>query len=280
MGIFDRLKGKKTEVDWSNAAHPQPNLEEEVSLLSLAEGEETVLPKDPWKEYPLDDGGPVDDWKLVLIKRNHRGNYFVIGHAGYANAINGLEPYILDSDKKSVLIRALTGEELVGLVESWRKRETYYPYVAPLSDRLREKIESTFQAGVEMLGISDPEDGEVIAQAVKEAVDRILETGKYPEGCGSLSDAAVTLGVLFGQSLCIGRGWSWEMFGSSAEKAAYGVVSPERNFSNAPGSYLLRILRGKNIGLDGQNDNTVMLLYNMLEGIDGNPEEKLYFPLA
>lgn len=280
MGIFDRIKGKKTEVDWSKAVHPQPDMEETVSLLSLAEGEETVLPKNPWKEYPLDDGGPVDDWKLVLIKRSHKGNYFVIGHADYAAALDGLEPYILDSDKKSVLVRALTGEELAGLVESWGKRENYYPYVGPLSDKLREKIESTFQAGVEMFGISDPDDGRAIAQGVKEAVDRILETGQLPEGCGSLNDAAVTLGVLFGQSLCIDRDWSWEMFGSSAEKAAYGVVSPGRNFSNAPRSYLLRILRGQNTGLDGQNDNTVMLLYDRLEGIDGNPEEKLYFPLA
>lgn len=280
MGIFDRLKGKKTEVDWTGAVRPQPDMEESMSLLSLAEGQQTVLPKNPWKEYPLDDGGPVDDWKLVLIKRNHKGGYFVIGHAGYAAAMERLAPYILDSDKKSVLVRALTGEELMGLVESWRKRENYYPYAAPLSDKLREKIESTFQAGVEMFGISDPDDGEAIARQVQEAADRILATGQLPEGCGTLSETAVTLGVLFGQSLCIGRGWSWEMFGSSAEKAVYGVVSPGQNFSNAPGSYLLRILRGKNIGLDGQNDNTVMLLYNMLEGIDANPEEKLYFPLA
>lgn len=280
MGIFDKLKTKKTEVDWSKAAHPQPNLEEEVSLLSLAEGEETVLPKDPWKEYPLDDGGPVDDWKLVLIKRNHKGGYFVIGHADYASAMDKLGPYILDSDKKSVLVRALTGEELVGLVEAWSKRENYYPYVAPLTEKVREQLERTFQAGIEMFGISDPEDGRIIAEEVQAAADRILETGKLPEGCESLSEAAVTLGVLFGQSLCIGRGWTWEMFGSSAEKAAWGVVSPKENFSNAPRPYLLRILQGKNIGLDGKNDNTVMLLYNSLEEIDGNPEEKLYFPLA
>lgn len=280
MGIFDRLKGKKTEVDWTGAARPQPNLEEAVSLLSLAEGEETVLPKDPWKEYPLDDGGPVDDWKLVLIKRNHKGGYFVIGHADYAKAMDKLEPYVLDADKKSILIRALTGEELVGLVEAWGKRENYYPYVAPLPDKTREQVERTFQTGVKMFGISDPEDGKVIAEEVKAAADRILETGELPEGCENLSAASSILGVLFGQSLCLGRGWSWEMFGSSEEKAAPGVVSPQKNFSNAPRRYLLRILQGKNIGVDGNNDNTVTLLYNMLENVDNNPEEKLYFPLA
>lgn len=280
MGIFDRLKGKKSEVDWTGAAHPQPNLEEAVSLLSLAEGEQTVLPKNPWKEYPLEDGGPVDEWKLVLIKRNHKGGIFVIGHADYASALDKLTPYILDSDKKSVLIRALTGEELVGLVEAWGKRENYYPYIAPLPDRIREQVERTFQTGVEMFGISNPEDGQVIAEEVHGAVDRILETGELPEGCASLSEAAVTLGILFGQSLCIGRGWTWEMFGSSSDKAAYGVVSPRKNYSNAPRRYLLRILEGKNTGVDGKNDNTVTLLYSMLEDIDSDPEEKLYYPLG
>ena len=44
--------------------------------------------------------------------------------------------------------------------------------------------------------------------------------------------------------------------------------------------YLLRILQGKNTGLDGKNDNTVLLLYNMLEKIDLQPEEKTHFPVA
>lgn len=281
MGLFDRLKRKKTETgaDWSKAVRSQPNLGEELSLLSLSEGEETILPKEPQKEYLL-DGKPVENWMLVLIKRNHKGGYFGIGHADYAGALEKLKPYIVDSDKKSVLVRALTGEELVGLVEVWGKRDNYYPYVGPLPEEVREEVERTFRAAVETFHISDPADGAVIAREVQTAVDHILETEELPEGCGSLADAAVSLGVLFGQSLCIGRGWSWEVFGSSQEKAIYGVVSPEKNFCNAPLPYLLRILQKKNIGMDGNNDNTVMLLYNMLENIDCKPEEKMYFPLA
>jgi len=279
MGFFDRLRGKKTEVDWSKAVRSQPNLGETVSLLSLTEGEETILPKDPWKEYPL-DGRQVENWMLVLIKRNHKGGYFGIGHADYARALDKLKPYLLDSDKKSVLVRALTGEELVGLVEVWGKRDNYFPYVGPLPDKIRAEVERAFQAAVETFHISDPADGRVIAEEVRAAVDHILETGEFPEGCADQASAAVSLGVLFGQALCIGRGWSWEGFGNSKEKAIYGVVSPEKNFSNAPMSYLLRILQGKNTGLDGNNDNTVLLLYNMLEDIDRKPEEKMYFPLA
>ena len=69
-------------------------------------------------------------------------------------------------------------------------------------------------------------------------------------------------------------------FGDSPEKVIFGVISPGKNFCNAPMPYLLRILQGKNTGLDGKNDNTVLLLYNMLETIDLQPEEKTHFPVA
>ena len=44
--------------------------------------------------------------------------------------------------------------------------------------------------------------------------------------------------------------------------------------------YLLRILSGNNRNVDGTNDNTVLLLYNMLENIDQKPEKQKYFPVA
>lgn len=279
MGLFDRLKGKKAGADWSGAVRSQPNLGEKLGLLSLAEGQETILPKDPRREFPL-DGQPVEDWKLVLLKRTRHGGYLGIGHAGYYAALEKLEPYLLDSDKKSVLVRALTGEELVELVEVWGKRDNYFPYVGPLPDNVREEVERTFQKAVETFHISDPADGRAIATQVCALAGGILETGKFPEGCEDAASAAVSLGVLFGQALCIGYGWSWEEFGESREKATYGVVSPARNYCNAPLPYLLRILQGKNTGADGKNDNTVLLLYNMLENIDQKPEEKMYVPLA
>ena len=279
MGLFDRLFGKKEKADWSKAVRSQPNLGEKLSLLSLAEGEETILPKEPQKEYTI-DGQPSEEWKLVLMKRTRKGKCFGVGHADYASALEKLAPYILDQDKTSVLVRALTGEELVGLIEVWGKRPSYYPHVAPLPDKIGEEIQRTFQSAVEVFGISDPANGEVIAREVRERADHILETGELPEGCKDLADAAVSLGVLFGQALCIGRDWEWGAFGDSPEKVIFGVISPGKNFCNAPMPYLLRILQGKNTGLDGKHDNTVLLLYNMLETIDLQPEEKTHFPVA
>ena len=118
MGLFDRLFGKKEKADWSKAVRSQPNLGEKLSLLSLAEGEETILPKEPQKEYTI-DGQPSEEWKLVLMKRTRKGKCFGVGHADYASALEKLAPYILDQDKTSVLVRALTGEELETANEKW-----------------------------------------------------------------------------------------------------------------------------------------------------------------
>lgn len=107
-----------------------------------------------------------------------------------------------------------------------------------------------------------------------------METNTFPEEYESLSDVCVALGVLFGQALCIGYGWNWQEFGDTKKKAVFGVVSPEKNFCNAPLNFIYQILQGNNIGLDGQNDNTVLLLYNMLEDIDKKPLGQKYYPLS
>ena len=91
---------------------------------------------------------------------------------------------------------------------------------------------------------------------------------------------AVCLGVLFGHALCVGQQWKWKALGENAGNASFCVVSPGDYFSNAPMPYLLRILFGNNRNVDGTNDNTVLLLYNMLENIDRKPEKQKYFPVA
>jgi hypothetical protein len=119
-----------------------------------------------------------------------------------------------------------------------------------------------------------------MAEQIMNIVDSILETGMIPDVYEDIADVAVALGVMFGQALCCGYGWKWKVFGSSKEQASFGVVSPEENFCNAPMPYLLKILTGQNINRYGENDNTVLLLYNMLENIDKKPKKERYYPLA
>ncbi len=211
--------------------------------------------------------------------RGERG-YVGIGHADYVSAIEKLKAFAIDSDQTSLLIRELTAEEIKGLVEVQGKRDSYFPYVAELPQEIRDEIEATAKKAMQVFQIDEAADGKTMASEICSAVDRILSTQEIPSAYGDMADVAVALGVLFGQALCTGYGWSWKVFGNSEKETVFGVVSPEENFCNAPLLYLNRILSGQNIGLDGNNDNTVLLLYNMLENIDQRPEEKKYVPLA
>ena len=278
MGIFDLGKGKKKTDDWNQARRAEPDVRGRLGLISLANGEKTILPREPQKEY-RSNGATIPDWKLILMHRGERG-YVGIGHADYVSAIEKLKAFALDSDKTSLLIRELTAEEIKGLVEVQGKRDSYFPYVAELPQEIRDEIEATAKKAMRVFQIDEAADGKTMASEICSAVDQILSTQEIPSAYGDMADVAVALGVLFGQALCTGYGWRWKVFGNSEEQTVFGVVSPEENFCNAPLLYLNRILSGQNIGLDGNNDNTVLLLYNMLENIDQRPEEKKYVPLA
>ncbi len=278
MGKFDRRKEKQKKSEWITAVRGTSKVYAGRIMVGLASGERTILPKNPWKDYQTGENAPQECYMLLM--RNDERGYYVIGHGNYDSTIKKLEEYILDSDETSILVRELTLEEVKSLVEVESKRDNYFKYVGELSDQLRDEIEFTFRKAIQVFQITNPEDGRAIATQVMEIVDDILKTGKFPEAYDDMVDIAVALGVLFGQALCVGYGWSWKRFGESESDSVYGVVSPEENFCNASLLYLNKILSGQNIGLDGNNDNTVLLLYNMLENIDQKPEDKKYVPLA
>ena len=88
MGLFDKLKGKKETVDWSNAYTATPKFYGKpdgtlFGAIALTEGTETVLPKTPQNEYRV-DGKVVSEWKLVLVSTTKDT---IIGDADYFTAL-------------------------------------------------------------------------------------------------------------------------------------------------------------------------------------------------
>lgn len=115
MGIFDKLKGKKT-VDWSNAYIATPKFYGKpdgtpFGTIVLTEGTETILPKTPQNEYRV-DGKIVSEWKLVLVSTTKDT---IVGDAYYFTALQNVEKYALDSKKDSVLVKGLSLSELESL---------------------------------------------------------------------------------------------------------------------------------------------------------------------
>ena len=155
----------------------------------------------------------------------------------------------------------------------------YYDYISDLDDNTQKVLKETILTASKAFCISNLNDGETIASEVRSWIDRILETGTFPEEYESLDDVCIALGALYGHSLNISYGWSWEIFGETEEESMCGVVSPEKNFCNPSFNYIYSILIGSNYGSDVKKENTVLLSYNMMSDIDKKPMHLKYYPI-
>lgn len=151
------------------------------------------------------------------------------------------------------------------------KEKNYFAYINDLNFEEIKAIKETTQIAFKVFQISDINNGDVIAKEVYNIINNILETNIFPDEYDNLTDVCVALGTLFGQALCIGLGWNWQKVGDTEEDAMFAVVSPEKNFCKTPLNFIYQILHKKNIGLGGENDNTVLLSYNMLKEMERNP---------
>lgn len=116
MGLFDKVKGKKEIVDWSNAYVATPKFYGKpdgtpFGAIALTEGTETVLPKLPQNEYRV-GGKVVSEWKLVLVSTTKDA---IIRDIDYFTALKSVEKYSLDAKEESILVRGLTLSELESL---------------------------------------------------------------------------------------------------------------------------------------------------------------------
>lgn len=116
MGLFEKLKGKKECVDWSDAYSAAPKFYGKpgcspFGAIALTEGTKTILPKNPQSEYKA-DGEQISEWKLVLVSTSKN---MIIGDSGYFAALKKIEKYALDTNKTSILVRELSLAELESL---------------------------------------------------------------------------------------------------------------------------------------------------------------------
>lgn len=116
MGLFDKLKGKKDIVDWSDVYNATPKFYGKpdgspFGAIALTEGTKTVLPKNPQLEYKV-DGKSVMEWRLVLVSTSEDT---IIGDIDYFDALKKIEQYSLDTNKNAILVKELSLAELESL---------------------------------------------------------------------------------------------------------------------------------------------------------------------
>ena len=106
MGLFDKLKGKKETVDWSNAYTATPKFygkpdSTPFGAIALTEGTETVLPKTPQNEYRV-DGIPLTldtlEIKIYITIDNPMG----VGDKGiFGNQMKSVVGEVMNYDVKT-----------------------------------------------------------------------------------------------------------------------------------------------------------------------------------
>ncbi len=148
---------------------------------------------------------------------------------------------------------------------------------SPLTDDFASAINDKSEEAKALLSLSGNEIPEEIVSKIREEVDRLLSQELEPD---TLREYAIQLGCLWGMMVERHYGWQWQylVFGDDVE--GIYLVSPGALYCCPPLYFLDRILSGSNPGLDGKNDNTVMLLFNLLDGIENQVPPQPYQMLA
>lgn len=170
----------------------------------------------------------------------------------------------------------------MGLFNKLKKEKncnSVFRYIGELPREIKSEVKRMNKLTPKIFNIKGKNEKEIVTE-INNIVDSILKTNSFPKEYSSIDDVAVALGIYYGNAICNYYNWEWRMLGLSAESSVVSIVSPKKYYSIQPMNYMQKILTKKNIGLDGNNDNTILLLFNMLNNIDDNPKDKKYLPLS
>lgn len=162
----------------------------------------------------------------------------------------------------------------MGLFDKFKKGKisnNYFEYVGELPQEIKSEVDRMNTLTPKLFNIVS-KNGKEIATEIYNIVNNILNTHNFPKEYSGIDDVAVALGIYFGNAICNYYKWSWKMLGNSAETSAVSIVSPKENYSIQPMNYMQRILTNS-------NDNTILLLFNMLNDIDDNPKDKKVYAI-
>jgi hypothetical protein len=123
----------------------------------------------------------------------------------------------------------------------------------------RGEVENCVASALERFG--DGAAGESPDQLQERLYQEINSLRSDPDGLpkADLSQTALCLGCLWGQTVCDRLGWEWAAVSLEPGSEFYGIVSPSRSHVVFPLHYLQDLLS------DPDRDQTSLLVYNMLK---------------
>ncbi|MEW7280371.1 hypothetical protein ABW636_17405 [Aquimarina sp. 2201CG1-2-11] len=137
--------------------------------------------------------------------------------------------------------------------------------VTELEIDLIEAIDAKEKECLELLAISENETPKEVVKIMRKYVDKLLSKSHTEE---NLREFAIKLGALWGKMVVKQYDWKWKYIDFGNDIEGIYLVSPKKFYCCPPLYFLTKILLKENRGFDGNNDNTIMLLFNMIDGIE------------
>jgi len=150
----------------------------------------------------------------------------------------------------------------------------------PIRDEYIEPLDDAINEGLGMLELDTTAAPADVIEKMQAYVDDLLAQAVPPTD----DMPSLRLGALWGYQVVRQYGWKWvgiEWDDAAAEEPAICVASPNDWFCVPPLMFIDRIITRRNINhTTGQNENTIKQLFEMLDGIEGNPPKNKYQVLA
>jgi len=147
------------------------------------------------------------------------------------------------------------------------------PNVEYLDKELIDAIKEKQQEDMAFLKIENGTQPKKVVDKIRNAVDDLLSENHSKE---ILQEYALQLGVVWGCMVAERYGWSWQYLDFGENNKGIFLVSPQSFYCCPPLYFMDKVLLGNNKGLDGANDNTVLLLFNMIDGIENQKPPQKY----
>lgn len=145
-----------------------------------------------------------------------------------------------------------------------------FQYIDTIPTDIMDEIQRLIKVSYEFLELPETTIPLEKVKAIYEFVEQCI-------GLDLSDKIIITLGCFWADAVIEQYGWSWKYLGDTEDDMLIYIVSPKGYYSCNPISFIEKIIKGKNIGPNGSNDNTILLLFNMLENIEDTIPERKYW---
>jgi hypothetical protein len=234
----------------------------------------------------LNNCGVPEDALKVLEKIRDEGVNDPKWHYKRAYSLNCIEGREKEADvsiKKAIELAEKAGEvspwfeelsdEISESLQIGKSPENVGITVTSTSEETLAALAEEAKKAMTLVGAADSDTSTEIVTKIRVFVDDLLT-----KGCSGdeVSERAISLGALWGEAVIKEYGWEYKDIDFGDGETQFYLVSPEEYFCCNPLYFINKILSGNNRGLDGNNDNTVLLLFNMMKDIDAQRPDMKY----